>query len=671
MISAAKLLVLATLAGNGDVIVVTATGRESPLREQAGNTAVLPAEVVDGIAAVHPAELFTRVPGVWVTRGSNQEHLTAIRSPILTGSGACGAFLYLEDGLPVRPAGFCNVNQLIEMNLDAARTVEVTRGPGSALYGSNALHGTVNLVTRAPDDGTPDAWLLDLGPERFARVRATATIGATRIAASAARDDGWRDAAGQNQAKLNLRHDAGAFSAGFSGAWLSQDVAAYILGRDNYRDRTIARSNPTPDAFRDLDAQRAWMRWVHDIGTWRSSWRPYLRRSRMHFLQHYIPGQPEEENGHESYGLQWRLERSDDRSRLIVGTEVEGAAIDILQVQEAPLTDASPFLNETRPAGRHYDFSVAAATAAIFVHGERQLTDRLRINAGLRGEVVRYRYDNHMADGNLRDDGTACGFGGCNYNRPADRRDSFNIWSPKFGLVLDAGGANDLYLAVTRGHRAPQVHELYRLQRGQNVADLAAERMDAVELGWRGYAIGGRFDIAAFAMRKRAVVFQDANGFSVSDGRTTHRGIEYSWRQPLGQTWTLSIDGTFARHRYAFDRAIAGGETIVSGAVIPAAPARLASARLSWQPAPRHEVELEVAHTGAHWLDASNTHDYGGHTLVHLRGDHRLGDAWRLGWRVTNLADRRYAERADYAFGNYRYFPGPPRSLFITLGRNL
>lgn len=671
MIPAASLLLLATLAGNGDVIVVTATGRGSPLREQAGNTTVVPADVIDGVAAVHPGELFTRVPGVWVTRGSNQEHLTAIRSPILTGSGACGAFLYLEDGLPVRPAGFCNVNQLIEMNLDAARTVEVTRGPASALYGSNALHGTMNLVSRAPDDGTPDAWLFDLGPHGFARLRATTTIGATRIAASAARDDGWRQAAGQQQAKLNLHHEAGALSAAFSGAWLSQDVAAYIIGQDAYRDDAIARSNPTPDAFRDLDAQRAWVRWEHDLGAWQSSWRPYVRRSRMQFLQHFIPGQPQEDNGHESYGLQWRLDRSDELGRLILGSEVEGASIDILQEQGQPLTNASPFLNATRPVGRHYDFSVAAATAAVFAHSERQLTDRLRFTAGLRGEVVRYRYDNHMADGNLREDGTACGFGGCLYNRPADRRDSFRIWSPKFGLVFDAGGANDVYLAVSRGHRAPQVHELYRLQRGQDVAGLTAERLDAVELGWRGYAVGGRFEVALFAMRKRGVVFQDANGFSVSDGRTTHRGIEYSWRQPLGQAWMLSLDGTFARHRYDFDRAIAGGETIVSGATLPAAPARLASARLSWQPSLWHEVELELAHTGAHWLDASNTHDYGGHTLLHLRGSHRLGDDWRLGWRVTNLADRRYAERADYAFGNYRYFPGPPRSLFITLGRDL
>ena len=62
--------------------------------------------------AQHPKQIFRRSPGVWISRGSGQEHLTAIRSPVLTGPGACGSFLLLEDGIPIRPTGFCNVNGL-------------------------------------------------------------------------------------------------------------------------------------------------------------------------------------------------------------------------------------------------------------------------------------------------------------------------------------------------------------------------------------------------------------------------------------------------------------------------------------------------------------------------------------------------------------------------------
>ena len=66
---------------------------------------------------------------------------------MLTGGQGAGSFLVLEDGVPIRAPGFANINELYETSLDFAENVEVTRGPGSALYGSNAVHGVVNVVT--------------------------------------------------------------------------------------------------------------------------------------------------------------------------------------------------------------------------------------------------------------------------------------------------------------------------------------------------------------------------------------------------------------------------------------------------------------------------------------------------------------------------------------------
>ena len=99
-----------------------------------------------------------------IQRGSGQESLTAIRSPVLTGAGSCGAFLFLENGVPMRPVGFCNVNVLFEVNTEQAQAVEVLRGPGSALYGSNAMHGTVNVLQPWPLERPLLAASLDGGP---------------------------------------------------------------------------------------------------------------------------------------------------------------------------------------------------------------------------------------------------------------------------------------------------------------------------------------------------------------------------------------------------------------------------------------------------------------------------------------------------------------------------
>ncbi|MEM1412787.1 MAG: TonB-dependent receptor plug domain-containing protein, partial [Pseudomonadota bacterium] len=136
-----------------EIVEVRATARQIELGSISG-ISLLDEEQINLEAATHPNELFDRVPSTWISRGSGQESLIAIRSPVLTGPGACGAFMILEDRVPVRPAGFCNVNELFEVNLLQARQVEVVRGPGSAIYGSNALHGVIDVSSGDP---TPDA----------------------------------------------------------------------------------------------------------------------------------------------------------------------------------------------------------------------------------------------------------------------------------------------------------------------------------------------------------------------------------------------------------------------------------------------------------------------------------------------------------------------------------
>ena len=70
-------------------------------------------ETIELLGATHSSEVLNRVPGALVQRGSGQESLTAIRSPVVTGAGSCGAFLFLENGVPIRPVGFCNVNEML------------------------------------------------------------------------------------------------------------------------------------------------------------------------------------------------------------------------------------------------------------------------------------------------------------------------------------------------------------------------------------------------------------------------------------------------------------------------------------------------------------------------------------------------------------------------------
>ena len=190
----------------------------------------------------------------------------------------------------------------------------------------------------------------------------------------------------------------------------------------------------------------------------------------------------------------------------------------LYQFQEGT-TQGSPFLVGTIPAGQHYDYEVDARQLALFASYEQPLSDRITAEFGLRAEQVRYDYDNLMIAGRTNDAGEACGFGGCRFNRPDDRSDSFTNLAPKFSLGFDQG-SNHWFLRAARGFRAPQATELYRLQNGQSVSNIDSESIDSIELGVRRVTERSTLQAALYGMRKDEFIFLDTSRANVDNGKT-------------------------------------------------------------------------------------------------------------------------------------------------------
>ncbi|WP_397573646.1 TonB-dependent receptor [Silanimonas sp.] len=647
-----------------DAVQVT-TRRPEDGRARAEAIARLDAAALDRLAPTHANEALARIPGAWASRGSGQEQLLALRSPVLTGPGACGAFLVLDDGVPIRPAGFCNVNQLSELNLAQAAGVEVLRGPGSAVHGSNALHGVVAVQPRLPGDG--GGARVEFGSDDYRRALLSLDGGARlRLDANLVDAGSFRTDEGYRQQQANLQWQPssdGDTRLAFAAHRLRQETAGFAFGEGAWRDaRRFGNANP--EAFREADSARLVLHHVRAAGDGEWLLRPYARDESQRFLQHFNLGQPLEENGSRSLGVQamWSNES------LRLGLDVEGVEGELRQTQARALTTGTAAQNAQRPAGTHYDYAIDARQVAFF--GEKQWRfDRDAITVGARLENLRYRHDNRAANGNLRDDGTPCGFGGCLYLRPADRRDAFTARSAQLGWMRRLDGGWSVGARAARAFRFPQATELYRLQRGQSVEGIGVETADSLEsvLRFNGPAL--RAEAVAYAMRKRDVLLRDAAGLSVPGAATRHRGVE------LAGTWTPDdatwLEGQLAwsDQRYAFDRLLPGGETIRRGARIDTAPEWLGGVRVGRRLGARLEAELEGVWQGAYAIDAANTRRYGGHVLWHARLGVELTPAWRANLRLMNLADRRYAERVDFAFGEERSFPGAGRSVFVGVER--
>jgi len=667
-------------------IVVTLERRAQSTSDIAGNAAALRAEDLAHIGAQAPSEALNRLPGVAIHRNNGVENLPAIRSPVLVGNQSAGSFLVLEDGVPIRAPGFANVNQLFEASLDFAERVEVVRGPGSALYGSNAVHGLVNVITLPP---LQSEWASERDQVRieygdFDRVASSVIIsrrtqgvvqnyedergeelsriapgglGAVQIALGVRHDGGWRDESGFDEQEALL---------GWNAAWrawtiesrvfvqnLNQESAGFIQGTDAYKDSVLSRTNPAPEAYRDTQMVRARATLERNFGedvTLRFT--PYARWIDADLNLFFFPSRAQELTEQAGGGLQASLywDPSNDFS-LIVGAD-------------ADQTRGSLWENQTLPdlpngylQGLHYDYDVDMRVLAAYAQASWVFAERWRLIAGLRGESVRYDYENNTDAGD---------FG--RFRRPADRVDEFDALTPKLGVVWNPAERQTLWFNLARGARPPQITDLYSLQTTQAPGEQGVETIDSTELGWRGEIGESSFEVALYHMDKRDTSFRNADGFTVTDGRTRHEGAEVSVSVPL--TGQVSLAGwiTYARHTYRFNDAVGrAGESIASGDDVDSAPRWIWNARLQWAPTGRLNAELEWVHMGEYFTNASNTASYDGHDVFNLRADWTLTENVTLFGAVRNLANTDYAERADFAFGNDRYFPGEDRAFTLGL----
>ena len=640
-------------------VVVTAGSSIQARLGQSGSGTVLTGKEIQQIGATHASEALNRVAGVWVNRGSGQEHLTAIRSAVLTGSGACGEFSYLQDGIPIRPHGFCNINNLFELNTEQAAAIEVWRGPASAVLGGNALHGAINVITPVPEQNVIG---IEVGAYNYGRVnwQGSTELAGQKIGAAfvSANSGGYRDDSGYGQQKLSLSHLADvsgwAVRSHMTATLLNQETGGYVRGEKAYEDATLRSSNPNPEAYRDAWSLRLNSELRRDAWTLK----PYIRRSQMAFLQHFLPGQPLEENDQSSVGVIVERDVSTATAQVSVGGQAEFMSGGLREFQSLPTT-GSNFLVATRPAGLHYDYDVNSALVAAFYNLDYNLATGTRLVHSLRVETLKYDYTNNHIVGNTKDDGSACGFGGCLYTRPASREDEFTNLGARFGVERDLL-AGMIYATASSGFRPPQVTELYRLRGGQTVADLNSEQLSALEIGLRNEVLA----IALFAENTRNYLFRDSEAYNVSDGRTRSRGLEISLSHRLG-THNFSLATTYARHKYAFDRAADGRETISNGNDMDSAPRWFGQAAWSTQISPTLRHEMELSAVGPYYLNAANTAKYEGHTVLNWRAQWQPSANIEWSLRLMNLFDAEYADRADFAFGSYRYFPAMPRHLYL------
>lgn len=611
-------------------------------------------------------EIMNQLPGVFFANLRGPTDAPAIRMPVSYDNTE----LYLQDGLPLQSAishnhgAFANSSALTSFG-----GIEVLKGPGTALHGSDAFAAVINVMSLAPTDTLSGNVRAAVGSYGATEVRGEVSTGfagsqAFRVAASYAREDSWRDTTGWDRAQTIARHRWKSdtteintiltltdFNSEQGG---SQTLAVF---NSNPRSDGLAPAVPRDQALNPVKYLRLSSELTHILSPrFTVQITPYYRDIDASFMAVWeaavVPVISEKTV---TAALVSRLYADWSKSsQTVFGFDVDETQLDNLKVQVLP---AQVVFGQVYPQGRHYDFTVNYRNLAPYIQHTQRLSETFTLVAGLRYEEATYDYDNHLTSG-AHDA----------FFRPADRTDRFDALNPKLGLTWQLERGQSLFTRYAHGFRIPMAESLYMLNSSQTAFELKPEQIDSYEIGYRG-AFGPAVSVtlAAYYMKSRdgltTGVFTPAGTITANGGVREYRGIEGQLVARLSDEWSLTLAAAVQDSKILRDRPDGTDPRGVNGKTPNSQPSRLANLGLTWTPGfagRRLTFNYDLQLLGSWWIDDQNTLKTPDVFISGLRARYALDRQWTLTAKVLNLFDRHYAmTAADGGFGP-SYRPGNP-----------
>lgn len=654
-------------------MVVTGARESEPLKEKPQNIGVIQGEEIQEVKPSHPSELLNRVPGVWINTTAGEGHITAIRQPLTTNP----VYLFLEDGIPIRSTGFFNHNALYEINLPGADRIEVTKGPSSALYGSDAIGGTINVLTR-PAPATPE---VEINPEmgEYGWRRLLASGGDTwgdngfRLDYNNTHSDGWRQRSEYDRQSATLRWDSIMNQSAGAKTILAFSDIDQKTGGSNGLLKTDYETRPSYNYhtfdYRKVKAFRLSTELERDLDNKTLlSLVPYFRSNTMDLL----PGWGIFQAGPNYYGYEsttefysmgmlakYRHDFDQMRGRVIAGLDVDYTPGEYREkrIQAFKTGDQYTSYSYVSNTDNDYDYQATFVGTSPYMQVELSPLEELRFTLGARYDILSYDYETDLV---------------ANANRPGNTELTFEHVSPKAGLTYAITKDVSGFLAYSNAFRAPSSGDLFRGNSGTalTAVNLKPIEVDNYEVGFNGrLAQWLTFNTAVYYMEKTndIVNYRPITGLTErrNAGRTEHKGVEVGVGIKPNEEIALDISYSNASHTY--EEYQVSTTTDYSGNDMPQAPKEIVNTRLSYRPSflIGSMVELEWMRVGKYWLDDANTETYSGHDIFNLRAAYRFNKQWEAYAKLLNITDTLYAERASKSGTSLaQYAPGQPETFF-------
>ncbi|KUF50422.1 Fe(3+) dicitrate transport protein FecA precursor [Klebsiella pneumoniae] len=677
-------LIAAAQAADEQTMVVTAAPTTvSELDTPAAVSVVNGDEMRQAAPRVNLSESLGAVPGLQVQNRQNyaQDLQLSIRG---FGSrstyGVRGLRIYV-DGIPATmPDG---QGQTSNIDIGSVDTIEVLRGPFSALYG-NSSGGVINVTSQTgtqPPTVEASSYYGSFGTWHYG-MKATGAVGDGShagdvdytVSTNRFTTHGYRDHSGARKnlanARLGVRiNDVSKLTLLLNSVDIKANDAGGLTA-DEWRDNP--RQSPRGDQYntrKNTRQTQAGLRYERQLSAQDDLSVMMYAGERETTQFQSIPRAPQLKPSHAGgvidltrhyQGIDTRLTH---RGELLVpvtltaGLDYENMSERRKGYENFVMVNGAPQYGEQgalRRNERNLMWNVDP-----YLQTQWQLTDKLSLHAGVRYSSVWFdSNDYYITPGNGDDSGDA----------------SYHKWLPAGSLKYALTDAWNVYLSAGRGFETPTINELsYRSdnQSGLNFG-LKPSTNDTVEIGSKTRIGNGLFTAALFQTNTdNEIVVDSSSGGRTSyknAGKTRRQGMELGLDQQFGESWRLKAAWTWLDATY---RTNVCDDASCNGNRIPGIARNMGYASFGYQPEQGWYAGSDIRYMSDIMANDENTAKAPSWTVVGLT----TGYKWSYGrmdmdlfGRIDNLFDREYVGSVIVNESNGRYYePAPGRNYGIGL----
>lgn len=677
-------LIAAAQAADEQTMVVTAAPTTvSELDTPAAVSVVNGDEMRQAAPRVNLSESLGAVPGLQVQNRQNyaQDLQLSIRG---FGSrstyGVRGLRIYV-DGIPATmPDG---QGQTSNIDIGSVDTIEVLRGPFSALYG-NSSGGVINVTSQTgtqPPTVEASSYYGSFGTWHYG-MKATGAVGDGShagdvdytVSTNRFTTHGYRDHSGARKnlanARLGVRiNDVSELTLLLNSVDIKANDAGGLTA-DEWRDNP--RQSPRGDQYntrKNTRQTQAGLRYERQLSAQDDLSVMMYAGERETTQFQSIPRAPQLKPSHAGgvidltrhyQGIDTRLTH---RGELLVpvtltaGLDYENMSERRKGYENFVMVNGAPQYGEQgalRRNERNLMWNVDP-----YLQTQWQLTDKLSLDAGVRYSSVWFdSNDYYITPGNGDDSGDA----------------SYHKWLPAGSLKYALTDAWNVYLSAGRGFETPTINELsYRSdnQSGLNFG-LKPSTNDTVEIGSKTRIGNGLFTAALFQTNTdNEIVVDSSSGGRTSyknAGKTRRQGMELGLDQQFGESWRLKAAWTWLDATY---RTNVCDDASCNGNRIPGIARNMGYASFGYQPEQGWYAGSDIRYMSDIMANDENTAKAPSWTVVGLT----TGYKWSYGrmdmdlfGRIDNLFDREYVGSVIVNESNGRYYePAPGRNYGIGL----